>query len=273
LIFRGTGPGSDSASAAIRETACRRSVPHHGNFPIFNDLMNRILLLALIAVCYSIPVCAKDTVILLHGLLRDSRSMEKMSASLVDAGYEVTNVDYPSHSASVEELSETILGATLARLDNKDSAAKIHFVTHSLGGILVRQYLSRHQVPQLGRVVMLAPPNQGSEVVDKLGDLKAFEWINGPSGKELGTSPESVPNKLGPVHFELGVIAGDRSINGINSRMIPGPDDGKVSVERTKVQGMKEHITLHATHPYIMKNREAIGQTVFFLGNGTFQHR
>jgi hypothetical protein len=117
---------------------------------------------------------------------------------------------------------------------------------------------------------MLAPPNRGSEVVDKIGDWKAFRKLNGPAGSEMGTGSGSTPNALGPVSFELGVIAGDRSINWINSSMIPGPDDGKVSIENTKVEGMKAHLVVHATHPYLMKNRKAIQATLVFLKSGTF---
>jgi pimeloyl-ACP methyl ester carboxylesterase len=148
---------------------------------------------------------------------------------------------------------------------------KIHFVTHSLGGILVRSYLSRHTIPNLGRVVMLGPPNQGSEVVDKLGSWRVFKKLNGPAGNELGTDKNSTPNKIGPTNFCVGVIAGDRSINWINSLLIPGRDDGKVSVERTKLAGMSDHIVLHATHPFLMRNRAAIRQTLHFLRTGRFE--
>ncbi|MEJ1971551.1 MAG: hypothetical protein WDM96_03275 [Lacunisphaera sp.] len=106
--------------------------------------------------------------------------------------------------------------------------------------------------------------------MDRLGDLALFSAINGPAGRELGTAADSLPNRLGPVHFELGVIAGDRSINWINSLMIDGPDDGKVSVARTRVAGMKDHLVLHATHPYLMKNKQAIAQTIQFLRQGQF---
>jgi hypothetical protein len=126
-------------------------------------------------------------------------------------------------------------------------------------------------IPKLGRVVMLGPPNQGSEVVDRIGAWKLFKRINGPAGGELGTGPDSLPNRLGPVDFELGVIAGDRSINWINSAMIKGPDDGKVSVERTKVAGMKEHVVFHVTHPMIMKNGAVIDATLRFLATGSFR--
>jgi len=213
---------------------------------------------------------AEQGVVLLHGLARSEDSMEKMKVSLEQEGYSVLNVAYPSRTATIAELSATVIGSALTN-PAVVSCEKIHFVTHSLGGILVRHYFAHHAAPQLGRVVMLGPPNQGSEVVDSIGDWWLVEQINGPAGSELGTATNAVPNQLGPVNFELGIIAGDRSINGINSLMIPGADDGKVSVERTKVAGMKEHIVIHATHPYLMKNDEAITLTLRFLASGSFQ--
>lgn len=214
---------------------------------------------------------AQEEVILLHGLCRTSASMVKMERALTDAGYKVRNVDYPSRSAMVEKLADDAIGKAVGDCQ-RDGATKIDFVTHSLGGILVRSYLARHEIQNLGRVVMLAPPNQGSEIVDKLGWLFLFKWINGPAGNELGTGKNSTPNRLGPANFPVGIIAGDRSINWINSLLIPGSDDGKVSVERTKLAGMSDHIVIHATHPFIMKNREAIRQTIQFLRTGNFDH-
>ena len=212
---------------------------------------------------------AQEEVILLHGLCRTSRSMVKMERVLAEAGYKVRNADYPSRTASVQKLADDAIGKAVDDCQ-RDGAAKIDFVTHSLGGILVRSYLARHTIPLLGRVVMLAPPNQGSEVVDKLGWLFLFKWINGPAGNELGTDKNSTPNKLGPADFPVGIIAGDRSINWINSLLIPGRDDGKVSIKRTKLVGMSDHVVIHATHPFIMRNREAIRQTIQFLRTGKF---
>lgn len=213
---------------------------------------------------------SQEEVILLHGLCRTSRSMVTMERALTEAGYKVRNVDYPSRTASVAKLADNAIGKTVADCQ-RDGATKIDFVTHSLGGILVRSYLARHTIPNLGRVVMLAPPNQGSEVVDKLGWLFLFKWVNGPAGNELGTDTNSTPNKLGHANFPVGVIAGDRSINWIDSLfLIPGSDDGKVSVERTKFAGISDYIVIHATHPFIMKNREAVRQTIQFLRTGNF---
>lgn len=214
---------------------------------------------------------APETVVLLHGLCRTSNSMTKMERALTAAGYTVKNVHYPSRTAPIQKLADDAIGKAVAECQ-RDSATKIDFVTHSLGGILVRSYLARHPLPSLGRVVMLAPPNQGSEVVDKLGWMFVFKWFNGPAGNELGTGTNSVPNQLGPANYPVGVIAGDRSINWINSLLIPGCDDGKVSIERTKLAGMSDHIVIHVTHPFIMRNREAIRQTIQFLRTGAFDH-
>ncbi|MFT3867279.1 MAG: alpha/beta hydrolase [Nibricoccus sp.] len=224
----------------------------------------------LVGVCVLVMSAqAQEGVILLHGLCRTSTSMTKMEHALTEAGYVVANVDYPSRTAKIDELSDAAIGDAL-KSPALQNCLRIHFVTHSLGGILVRSYFKRHTEPRLGRVVMLGPPNQGSEVVDKLGSWKLFTGLNGPAGGELGTTPKSTPQQLGPVSFELGVIAGDRSINWINSTMIPGSDDGKVSVERTKVDGMKAHLVLHAAHPFLMRNKTAIAQTICFLQSGSF---
>jgi pimeloyl-ACP methyl ester carboxylesterase len=195
--------------------------------------------------------------------------MVRMEQALSKCGYHVLNVDYPSRTASIEKLSEEAIGPAVA-VCQTNGATKIHFVTHSLGGILVRSYLQRHTIPNLGRVVMLGPPNQGSEVVDKLGSWWFFKKLNGPAGNELGTDKNSTPNQLGPANFCLGVIAGDRSINWINSLLIPGPDDGKVSVERTRLAGMADHRVIHAAHPFLMRNQTAIRQTIQFLRTGKF---
>ncbi len=214
---------------------------------------------------------SQEHVILLHGLCRSSRSMIPMEKALSQAGYTVLNVDYPSRTASIDKLSDTAVGTAVHKC-HQGKAIAIHFVTHSLGGILVRSYLARHAIPNLGRVVMLGPPNQGSEVVDRLGSFWLFQRINGPAGNELGTGTDSTPNQLGAATFCVGVIAGNRSVNWINSLMIPGCDDGKVSVERTKLAGMADHVVIPATHPFLMRNAIAIQQTIHFLRTGGFEH-
>ena len=211
------------------------------------------------------PLTAADVVILLHGLARTSASMEKMEAALTDEGYVVHNLDYPSRHQPIKTLA-TIVRAQIDAVTDSDDT--LHFVTHSMGGILVRTMQKEAPFENLGRVVMLSPPNQGSELVDTLGDFSAFGWINGPAGDQLGTDTNGFIAQLGPVDFPLCVITGDRSINGINSCMIPGDDDGKVSIESAKVEGMAAYKVIHATHPYIMKNKQAIELTIQFLKTG-----
>ncbi len=215
------------------------------------------------------PARGTEGVILLHGLCRTSASMHRMESCLRAAGYQVVNVDYPSRRAPIDQLSDSAIGAALAD-PQFQSCHRIHFVTHSLGGILVRSYYRRHDPGKLGRVVMLGPPNQGSEVVDHLKGWWLYRKLNGPAGNELGTDSGSMPNRLGPVNFELGVIAGDRSINWINSLLIPGPDDGKVSVQRTEVAGMKAFRVVHVPHPFLMNNPSVIRSTLHFLKSGSF---
>lgn len=226
-------------------------------------------LLALLLLSSSAQALAEDCVILLHGLARTASSMEKLQEKLQQADYLVVNVDYASRKHPIPSLADMAIGDGLLACRYK-KAKRINFVTHSLGGILVRQYLSSKNIPELHRVVMLGPPNQGSEVVDSLRDVPGFEALNGPAGMQLGTSSTDIPRQLGPVDFELGVIAGTQSINLILSTYLPGTDDGKVTLESAQVKGMKDFIALPVTHPMMMKNSKVIDQTLYFLKQGSF---
>lgn len=233
-------------------------------------MINKIVSVAIVvtSLCgFAGDAQARDCVILLHGLARTAGSMDRMAAAFVSEGFDVANVDYPSRKHPVEELADL---AVKKGLDKCPGDAKLHFVTHSLGGILVRYYLAHNEVSRLGRVVMLGPPNQGSEIVDKLRDTPGYAFLNGPAGLQLGTDHDSIPLQLGAVNFELGIIAGTKSVNPILSQYLPNPDDGKVSVERTKVEGMKDFITVHHSHPFIMQSAEVVKQTISFIRKGRF---
>jgi peptidyl-prolyl cis-trans isomerase A (cyclophilin A) len=196
--------------------------------------------------------------------------MATMTEAINEAGFTAINVDYPSREYPIEALAPMAIGRGLVLCESAGAIEKIHFVTHSLGGILVRNYLSNHEIPRLGRVVMLGPPNQGSAAVDELGDVPGVDWINGPAGRQLGKGEESVPLQLGPADFELGIIAGNRTIDPIVSAVLDDPDDGRVSVEDTKLEGMDDFIVVEHSHAFMMRLELPIELTIRFLKTGSF---
>lgn len=213
------------------------------------------------------PGGASDCVVLLHGLARSPRSMQKMADALAGAGYRVANVGYPSRDYRIETLAPLAVGEGLQQCGDE---GRVHFVTHSLGGILVRYYFAENDVERVGRVVMLGPPNQGSDAADAMQDIPGFTWLNGPAGHQLGKGEASVPLRLGQPAFEFAIIAGNRSIDPISSAVLPNPDDGKVSVVDTMLEGMADFKVLPVSHAYIMKNDQAIDLVRRFLKRGSF---
>ena len=228
------------------------------------------LVLAAFIATLSQPGVAGEPVVVLHGLARTADSMSRMVQALEDSGYRVCNVSYPSRKHSIEVLTADFV-APAVRECLSGEGGTVHFVTHSLGGIIVRQLARSEPGLRIGRVVMLSPPNHGSEVVDKLGTLSLFELINGPAGLQLATRHESVPQSLGPASFDVGIITGRRTVNPILSFLIPGTDDGKVSIESAKLEGMADFCVIPASHPFIMNKKLAIEQTLAFLATGAFK--
>lgn len=227
-------------------------------------------LIAILFMIFPIPANA-DCVVLLHGLGRTQASMLFLEETLGFHGYRVVNEGYPSTDAPIAELVEHV-----GRAVQQCGVARVHFVTHSMGGILARAWLRDHRPALMGRVVMLAPPNHGSEIVDELASIDFFpdllEFLHGPAARQLGTDPASIPNQLPPVDFELGVIAGNRAISPLGPIMIEGANDGTVSVESTRVEGMADHIVLPTTHTMMMLNPIVVAETLEFLRNGVFDH-
>jgi triacylglycerol lipase len=235
--------------------------------------MNRILIAAMMMTFAETKLSAagSDYVILLHGLGRTPLSMKRIEWMLRKQNYRVINVSYPSTRISIEDAADHWLGDILKN-QIADPTAKIHFVAHSLGGIVLRQYLTNHEIPNLGRVVMLAPPNHGSELAERLRNNRLYRLATGPAGQQLGTSESSVPSQLGPADFELGVIAGDRSLNPLFSSWISGPDDGKVSVRSAKIPGA-DFLLVHHSHTWMAWSREVSEATAGFLKSGCFSKR
>jgi pimeloyl-ACP methyl ester carboxylesterase len=212
---------------------------------------------------------SNECVVLLHGLNRSWRMMQPMAEALQEAGFTTANVDYPSQAGPIEDIAPLAVGTGLTEC-RATGADRIHFVTHSIGGILLRYENEREPISDLGRVVMLGPPNQGSEVVDTTQDWPGFGALSGEAGMQLGTDKDSIPSQLGPVDFELGVIAGTGSINFWMSAMLPDADDGKVSVAATQVDGMDDFLVVGNSHRYITRSDVVFRNTAAFLKTGRF---
>jgi len=195
--------------------------------------------------------------------------MKKLGAALDTAGWSTVTVGYPSRKFPIAALAPEVVGQGVAACKAL-GATRIDAVTHSLGGILMRQYLNNKEIENFGRLVMLGPPNHGSEVVDNLANVPGFALLNGPAGLELSTRPDSVPNALGPVEVDVAVVAGTKSINLLLSNFLPNPDDGKVSVASARLDGMCAMLTIPVSHPFLMKNDLAIENVIAYLKTGKF---
>ncbi|MBL9186050.1 MAG: alpha/beta fold hydrolase [Opitutaceae bacterium] len=212
-----------------------------------------------------------ETVVLLHGLGRTSWSMSALARELEQAGFRVVNPSYPWRSRTLEQLAADWLPAQLVKLP---PTPRVHLVTHSMGGLLVRAWLREHGAPpNLGRVVMLAPPNAGSEIPDAFGAAAPFRWLTGPSGPRLGTAPDALPATLGPwpaPAIDLGIIAGSGASSATLGAAVPAPHDGKVSVASTHLDGARDHLVLPFSHTWIAWQRETAAQVAHFLRTGRF---
>ena len=226
-------------------------------------------LIFVLALNFAKPAFAEDCVVLLHGLARVSNSMGELETKLIRAGFSVANINFQSRKHQIDFLSYDAVSRGINECF-ENNPVKVHFITHSLGGILVRHFFKEHSLVNLGRVVMLGPPNQGSELVDRLKSFPGFSLL-GPAGKALGTDVDSIPRKLGPISFELGVIAGTRNITPLGFFWLDRPNDSVVTVESTKVEGMSEHISLPVTHTLMMRNNTVIDHSINFLKSGHFK--
>ena len=212
----------------------------------------------------------KELVVLLHGILCTSRTMRKMQRQLEAAGYQVLNIDYPSVQHQIHELASMIARQINAANTN---GQRVHLVGFSMGGLIIRALLHDYDIAPLGRVVMIGTPNHGSEVADSLHKFWLYETVYGPAGQQLLTDQIEVNWWQEDMDCELGIIAGDMSLLGGGWWLIHGDNDGLVSVESTKLDGMKDHIVVPCMHGLLPMNGDVISQTIAFLESGRFARR
>ncbi len=240
--------------------------------------LGKTLLLGLLLVTFRAAAAPPDTVVLLHGLGLGRWAMKRIERTLDHEGFRVVNLGYDSLRTPIETLAHDWLPAELAKQGIDPAVADgptLHFVTHSMGGIILRGWLHHDGVPPAmarGRVVMLVPPNGGSTLVDRIGTWHVFRLATGINGAALSTAADSFPNQLGPwpAGPQLGVIAGDRPINPLLAHWTGSPGDGKVRVEETRLAGMDDHLVLPHSHTWIQYRKPAIRQTLAFLRDGRF---
>lgn len=215
-------------------------------------------------------MAAQDCVILLHGLGRTSFSMTSMASYLKKSNYIVINKYYPTTRKSIKALAEENVDSMVNECQ-KYKPTKIHFVTHSLGGIVLRAYLHDNKIPNLGRIVMLAPPNHGSQLADIFHHNIIYQIFAGPAGQEITTKRSNVPNLLNkPVKYQVGVIAGNFNFSPFTRVIFHEENDGKVAVSSTHIAGMKDFIVLPVSHMFMMRNALVMQEVGFFLKKGTF---
>tara|TARA_B100001989_G_scaffold252975_1_gene237295 strand:+ start:3080 stop:3751 length:672 start_codon:yes stop_codon:yes gene_type:complete len=219
-----------------------------------------------------VPEKKNESVVLLHGILRSRIDMFPITKYLENKGYDTLNILYPSREQSLEDLTNFVHDK-MQNCDHCQSNKTLHFVTHSMGSLIARYYITIHKPENLGKVVMLGPPNTGSEFADWLSDTKIiaplFKHIYGPAGGQLRTDYAHIDKEI---NYPLGVIAGNVSVNPLAPWVLPGEHDGIVPVERTKIEGMADHIVVQATHSFMMFNPSVMEQIYHFLQNSKFKH-
>jgi len=250
--------------------------------------MTGLLLLALtvltvISGCNSITISVKnpplptakgECVVLIHGMGRTLHSMDELQDSLVAAGYDTVNLGYPSTKKSIEAIAAENFPKALGKCQQFHPST-IHFVSHSLGGIILRKVFKEYKPKNMGKVVMLSPPNHGSAAADTLKNWWLYKMLNGPAGQQLTTDAGSLPNTLGPVDYPVGIITGDQYyiFDYWLAEMIPGPNDGKVSITSARLDGMRDFMVVHETHPFIMDAKYVQNEVIYFLQHGRFKEQ
>lgn len=215
----------------------------------------------------TIPPMQGKVCVLVHGIIRSSKSLSKFRQNLEQSGYTVVGFDYPSTRKSITE-SADYLRQTIASLQGVD---QIDFVVHSMGGLIVRAYLADKPDPRIKRMVMIAVPNQGAEMADRFRKFRLFRFLYGPAGQQLATDPQGLIPKLPVPTFEFAVVSGARGTQKGYNPLIPGDDDGTVTVESTRLTGAVDSLCVKGMHTFLMDDSTVISSARRFLETGALR--
>jgi pimeloyl-ACP methyl ester carboxylesterase len=186
-------------------------------------------------------------------------------------GYRVTSIGYPSHRVSIAAAVQQHLNPALEQLEIAPGS-QVHFVTHSLGGIVFRAWAAqRDPAFPLGRAVLLAPPNQGSQIIDELRQWGWVRWFLGPVSAELGTDAASTPNTLGPLPPETGIIMGNKDTLPVFRHLLGSESDGVVTIASAHGEGEADFTLLPANHATIIIQPAVFRAVHRFLQTGSFK--
>ncbi|MEI6730726.1 MAG: alpha/beta fold hydrolase [Pseudomonadota bacterium] len=209
-----------------------------------------------------------DGIIILHGIFRTERCMSGLAKFLQKSGFKVLNLGYPSTKYSLEELADIIHKDIESFAVNV--TGKLHFVGYSMGGLLIRAYLKKYRPSNLGRVVLIGTPNYGSEVADFVKNWALYKKLYGPAGQQLITDQSDFKHIFADTDFEVGIVAGNRPLDFISSRIIKAESDGKVSLKSATLEGAKDRVIIPCSHTFFPQNKKMWLQVVHFIGYGKF---
>lgn len=221
--------------------------------------------------CAHVPLQegGEESVIVVHGFARRARSMNQIATAVHQAGYEVRNIDYDSINQNLNDIKEEVY-IKFDQYISENPDKKIHFIGHSLGGLLVRAYLAENKLDNLGVVILMGTPNKGTKLVNQYEDKWYFSWL-GPVIPELGVGTSQFLDALQVPDYTVGVIAGSKPYSRWSAEYLEGDHDGLITVESAKLEGMHDFIEIEVNHSRMKRDPRVIEQVIYFLEHSQFK--
>ena len=219
----------------------------------------------------------KSVFIIFHGIYGESKDLQHISNILNVKGYPVVNIQYPTTTHPIEEMTEkyitpviekqiknlNILNSNLKTEDQKN--LKINFIVHSMGSVLLRYYLKNHKIDNMGKVMFISPPSHGSPLSDNpISD--SIPYFLGPAVSQIKTDKNSFINTLGEPDYQCYILIGDHSDNFLYSFIIPGKDDGMIPFSTAGLQSCSMKVIINTTHTSILESEDTFREIENYFG-------